>query len=417
MLSREGVTCFTQLCSDPKVDLKPEFVFKGKGTRRHLTPPEGVNYQWAPKGSYRIEQILNMIKQLPNRFNKFTEKGYAIYVLDDYSVHLMPEVRQALLKKVHVLVVIGGGITGDIQINDTSCHHILKKHYREFEMNLMLEQHNNDPNKIPSPSRDEMMRMVLKAWEPLDVDSEREFKSLFVTNALDGSEDYLVSDKLYALVGNEMVKFRTELTTSRPAKTLNEVIWKLIPPKGVKQKGNDEGIELLDCEEEEIPLGKLEQVCDDELCDDHEVENNNVVAEENHDQIGLITISSASKKETSLLSFTSDPEIRKDAEFLDKFQKIMEDSGTSKLFIPYMSQFQATFQKARRRIKKRIETKASANPQLSKKDNVELPVKDPLNNAEAATQPIEPATQSNGDETALDVSIDGSSEDPDIGQY
>ena len=67
-------------------------------------------------------------------------------------------------------------------------------------------------------------------------------------------------------------------------------------------------------------------------------------------------------------------------------------------------------------IKKRIETKASANPQLSKKDNVELPVEGPLNNAEAATQPMEPATQSNGDEAALDVSIDGSSEDPDIGR-
>ena len=33
MLSRERVTCFTQLCSDPKVDLKPEFVLKGKGSQ------------------------------------------------------------------------------------------------------------------------------------------------------------------------------------------------------------------------------------------------------------------------------------------------------------------------------------------------------------------------------------------------
>ena len=161
-----------------------------------------------------------------------------------------------------------------------------------------------------SPSRDEMMRMLLKAWELLDVDTEREFKSLFLTNAFDGSEDYLVSDKLYAVVGNEMVKFRT----SRPAKTLKEVIRKLIPPKGVKRKGNDEdneGIKLLDCEEEEIPLEGLEQECDDELCDEDEVENDNVVAEENHDQIGLSTISSPSKKETSLLSFTSDPDLKR----------------------------------------------------------------------------------------------------------
>ena len=67
MLSRKRVTCFTQLCSDLKVYLKPEFVFKGKGTRTYLTPLQGVNYQQALKGSYRIEQILDMIKQLPNR--------------------------------------------------------------------------------------------------------------------------------------------------------------------------------------------------------------------------------------------------------------------------------------------------------------------------------------------------------------
>ena len=82
-----------------------------------------------------------------------------------------------------------------------------------------------------------------------------------------------------------------------------------------------------------------------------------------------------------------------------------------------MSQFWATFQKARRSIEKWIETKASANPPLSKKDNVGLPVEGPLNNTEAATQPMRPAIQSNGNETALNVSIDGSSEDPDIGQY
>ena len=172
MLSTERVTCFTQLFSDPKVDLKPEFVFKGKVSRTHLTLPEGVNYQWAPKGSYRIEQILEMIKQLPNRINMITEKGYAIYVLDDYSVYLMPELRQALLKKGYVLVVIGGGIAGDVQINDTSCHHNLKKH-RKFEMILMLKRLNNDPSKIPSPSQYEMMRMLLKAWELLDIDTDK----------------------------------------------------------------------------------------------------------------------------------------------------------------------------------------------------------------------------------------------------
>ena len=43
MLSRERVTCFTQLCSYPKIELQPEFVFKGKCTGTHLTPPKDVH--------------------------------------------------------------------------------------------------------------------------------------------------------------------------------------------------------------------------------------------------------------------------------------------------------------------------------------------------------------------------------------
>ena len=47
----------------------------------------------------------------------FTPKNYAIYVLDDYTVHLLPEVKEVLLKRGYVYVGIGGGITGDIQVN------------------------------------------------------------------------------------------------------------------------------------------------------------------------------------------------------------------------------------------------------------------------------------------------------------
>ena len=55
MLSRERVTCFTQLCSEPNLTLLPEFIFKGKGSATHLVCTEGVNYEWAAKGSYLIE--------------------------------------------------------------------------------------------------------------------------------------------------------------------------------------------------------------------------------------------------------------------------------------------------------------------------------------------------------------------------
>ena len=77
----------------------PEYVFKGTGKRpTTLIPPAGIHYQWAPNGSYRLEQMIQTIKRLPNKSNIFTHAKYDIYVLDDYAVHLMPEIRSKLLK-------------------------------------------------------------------------------------------------------------------------------------------------------------------------------------------------------------------------------------------------------------------------------------------------------------------------------
>ena len=110
--SRERVTVFTQVSSDDKITLFPEFVFKGTGKRPpKLSPPEGISYQWAVKGSYRLEQLLETIKRLPNRFNIFSHANFAIYVLDDYAVHLMPQVRKAFWERGYILVIIVGGVT------------------------------------------------------------------------------------------------------------------------------------------------------------------------------------------------------------------------------------------------------------------------------------------------------------------
>ena len=54
--------------------------------------------------------MLKTIENLPDRSNLnlfCKEKGFAIYVLDNFAVHLMEEVRMAFLKKGYVLVLIG----------------------------------------------------------------------------------------------------------------------------------------------------------------------------------------------------------------------------------------------------------------------------------------------------------------------
>ena len=123
----------------------------------------------------------------------------------------MSEIKKALYQRGYVLIVMGGGITGFIQANDTDLHHHLKSRYRNEEMTLMLKKLEVDKNKVPLRNREQMIEMLLAAWKETDVDFTAVFKKLFVTNAFDGSADFLVSDKLFSLIGDETPEYRREL--------------------------------------------------------------------------------------------------------------------------------------------------------------------------------------------------------------
>ena len=92
----------------------------------------GTQVQWAIKGSYRTEHVLKFVENLPDRGTILCPGRRQILTLDDYSAHLEPSVRKALFRKGYFLIVPGGGITGDVQINDTHYHHPAKDNYREI---------------------------------------------------------------------------------------------------------------------------------------------------------------------------------------------------------------------------------------------------------------------------------------------
>ena len=113
----------------------------------------------------------------------------------------------------------------------------------------MLEKLTKDPKKVPAPDRGEMMSLLVESEKAVELDANTAFKSVWVTNCLDGSEDYLVNDKIFALVGDSMRQFRNEMTAKPPPKTIKEVIRSFISPKGIKQGKNTEGSELIDGDE------------------------------------------------------------------------------------------------------------------------------------------------------------------------
>ena len=179
-----------------------EFVFKGTGKQVKLNPPSGSTVQWAPKGSYRLEHVVKFCDQVPAQPCALFPQKRKIFTLDDYSAHLDPAVKESLSKRGYFLVILPGGITGDLQVNDTDLHYTLRASYREKEVALMIEKLRENPDKILSPSKDEIMSMCKAAFEETiaKVDVTDAFKRNGLTVKLDGSEYHLVSSQLKALV-------------------------------------------------------------------------------------------------------------------------------------------------------------------------------------------------------------------------
>ena len=291
------------------------------------------------------------ISHLSNRFNSFTQKNYAIYVIDDYAVHLMPETRKAFFQRGYILVVMGGGITGFIQANDTHYHRKLKSYYRDLEMELMLEKLQVERNKVPTPTREEMVNITVKAEKKFDVNFSEVFKQHFVTNGLNGSKDYLVSDILFDLIGEEMKDFRKTLLDSNTPNTIQELIRKIIPPKGIRRK-NIERVELLDFSVEEVSFEPEEP---DDVDPISEEENESEVDDPPELEIDQSeNVSDNRNRLSSLVGVSNDIDINKDARFLEVIENVLADNETSMMLKPFGTKIKMAFVDERRSVKRRI---------------------------------------------------------------
>ena len=100
----------------------------------------------------------------------------------------------------------------------------------------MLQKLSEGSTKTPTSDRYEIVDLTLKALGKVTVD-------YFITNAFNCSKDFLVSDRIFRLVGEDLIKFRKKLLSKPPPKSLKGVAKNLIPPKGMA--GSVEGSKLL----------------------------------------------------------------------------------------------------------------------------------------------------------------------------
>ena len=189
------------------------------------------------------------------------------------------------------------------------------------------------------------------------------FKVLWVTNNLDGSEDFLVSQKLMNLVGPEMIKYRNELMAKEAPLNLNQLMKEITPPKGVRRKSDtniprDEGVELFDCEgdcmegNEEGDDG-VEDEDGEERENSHVADTQITVQEEVPLPNNELSDNNGTNVDKLSVRF---PYLRNDLVFLNELRNLLEVNGpsTSRLFTSYIVQLKTICQKARLSLKKRM---------------------------------------------------------------
>ena len=211
------------------------------------------------------------------------------------------------------------------------------------------------------------------------------FKSVFVSNNFDGSEDFLLSDKIYNLVGTEMVKFKEDSLNSVPPKNVKELMKTITPPKGVKRrmpsKGEhpvDEGYDIFDG----YDYDKI--TVTDDIVGEYSDDDTEVVGSQ-EDQAGTSTTQDSTSEPVKgrplypqrwyveMITFAedcNDVDIIMDAKFLDNIAKTLDENEYSPTMKSFAFQMQATLRKSRRNLKSRISSnKAQQNVENNDNDN------------------------------------------------
>ena len=174
----------------------------------------------------------------------------------------------------------------------------------------MLTKLEVDKTNVPSPHCEQMIEMLLAAWQKTDADFTAVFKKLFVTNASDGSEDFLVSDKLLSAVGDGIPEVSANLQA---------FVKKLIPPKD-NQRKNTKGSVLSDNMKGEATIDDLEVAensdNNNQFSSNEENNQENIAPDQNNDDVPTNTpVSAKPSVISSLQNICKDPEVNKDANF------------------------------------------------------------------------------------------------------
>ena len=183
---------------------------------RSLKGPADMNLSvvWSTKGSYRQEHILRYLSQW---LDPWTDElalaaDYRLLMMDMAGSHVQQSVVDFAWSKGYMVLYHYGGITGVLQVNDTDLHGPFQRIFLEEEQQSFNEKQEIRPGCIARSPR-EVLTDVETTWRKVRHDQAvKGHTYTFLTNALDGSEDKLVSrEALECWLALDMPRVRQEV--------------------------------------------------------------------------------------------------------------------------------------------------------------------------------------------------------------
>ena len=207
--TRERVSLMTSVSSCPAVaasgaSMPLELLFRAKSNKRtrSLTIPPGmrVSVQYCEKGSYRTANIMLYLQRWLDPWTELraARKDWRILLLDVAKSHLAPEVIALCHERGYCCMYHYGCTTGVAQVNDTHLHGEFSHIYLDLEQIAFCDMQLYDPSSI-TRSLQAVLDDSCGAWRACcHLKGVAGHKNNGLSNALDGSEDHLISTSLDA---------------------------------------------------------------------------------------------------------------------------------------------------------------------------------------------------------------------------
>jgi hypothetical protein len=173
-----------------------------------------MSVQWQVRGSYRTENIIRYLHKWLDPWSdaRAAAADYRILMMDVAGSHISDSVADYAWERGYIVLLHYGCITGVLQVNDTDLHGHFERIFLEEEQASFNETQLIRPGCIARRPQD-VLDDIASTWRQCNHEiAVKGHKHTFLSCALDGSEDHMVSrEALDCWIALDMAAVRRDI--------------------------------------------------------------------------------------------------------------------------------------------------------------------------------------------------------------